>query len=295
MRKAYLILILVFGLFLNACNNNKETSTEPESITVDDSSYLGQKPPGLIPELFAPGTVSTTNNLEIEGVFAPGMKEFYFTRQVEGEAPKMHTIQYIKDAWQESEEERPKGEVSIAPDGKTMYLANEYRERTASGWSEKKRLATIFDKYPIMRLTTSATGTYVFDERDTIGTIRYSRLVDGQREAPKAYDEVINSGNWTAHPFIAPDERYIIWDSELPGGYGGPDLYISFRQEDGTYGPAINMGAEINSEVDDAYGSITPDGKFFMYHRVYLGETFADCHADIYWVDAQIIETLKPQ
>lgn len=294
MKKPHIILMLAGALFLNACTTKKQGSKDSDSPT-KSTAYFGEEPPGLIPELFAPGMVSTTNNLEIEGAFAPGMKEFYFTRQVEGEAPKMHTIQYIDDTWQESEEERPKGEVFIAPDGKTMYLANEYRERTASGWSENKRLDTVFDKYPIMRLTASTAGTYVFDERDSIGTIRYSRLVDGQREAPKAYDQVINSGNWTAHPFIAPDESYIIWDSKREGGYGQSDLYISFRQEDGTYGLAINMGAEINSEVDDAYGSLTPDGKLFIYHRVYLGETFADCHADIYWVDAQIIENLRPK
>ena len=40
--------------------------------------YMGQEPPGLVAEPFAPGIISK-QGWELEGVFAPGMKEFYFT------------------------------------------------------------------------------------------------------------------------------------------------------------------------------------------------------------------------
>jgi hypothetical protein len=40
--------------------------------------YLGQKPPGLIPELFAPGIVSTEAYLETVVTFLPDMRELYF-------------------------------------------------------------------------------------------------------------------------------------------------------------------------------------------------------------------------
>ena len=254
--------------------------------------YLGQKPPGLIPELFAPDIVST-NNLEIEGVFAPGMQEFYFVRQIEGDKPKLYTNQYKNGVWHQSVAERPSGEVFISPDGNTMHLGKKYRERTASGWSEEKSIGPLFEKFPIMRLTASTAGAYVFDEREEIGTIRYSRLIDGKREEPKALSKEINTGKWTGHPFIAADESYLIWDSEREGGYGASDLYISFRQEDGSWGAAINMGGAINNERDNAYGSVTPDGKFFFFHTVNLGESFSESQANIFWVDAQVIENLR--
>ncbi len=252
--------------------------------------YLGQEPPGLTPKVFAPGIVST-KDLEIEGVFAPSMKEFYYTRQRKGEEPKTHVIQYKSGVWQEPVEERRSGEVFISTDGKTMHLGNDYRERTASGWSEKKSLGPLFEEFPIMRLTASAADTYVFDEREEIGTIRYSRLIDGKREEPKAYSKEINTGKWTGHPFIAPDESYLIWDSEREGGYGASDLHISFRQEDGSWGPAINMGEDINTEREDAYGSVTPDGKYFFFHTIDLDE--GEGIANIFWVDAQVIENLR--
>lgn len=177
----------------------------------------------------------------------------------------------------------------ITPDGERMYVGNEYMERTSEGWSEKKSLGSPFNEIPIMRLTTSATGTYVFDEQEEIGTLRYSRIVDGVREAPQAFNDDINSGRWTAHPYITPDESYLIWDSERSEGYGSTDLYISFRQEDDSWGPAINMGEDINSPFEDGGGRLSPDGKYFFFDRINLDELVAD----IYWVDAEIIERLR--
>ena len=179
------------------------------------------------------------------------------------------------------------GLPSISTDGNIIYLSSKYIERTNSGWSNVKSLGVPFTDIPVMRLSSSSAGTYVFDERDSIGTIRYSRLTDGKHEAPKAFGKDINSGKWTAHPFIAPDESYIIWDSEREGGYGDSDLYISFRQKDGSWGPAINMGENINTEYEDIYGSVTPDGKYLFFHT-YLGKG-----ANIYWADAKVIENLK--
>ncbi|UAM97964.1 hypothetical protein K8354_17015 [Polaribacter litorisediminis] len=64
--------------------------------------------------------------------------------------------------------------------------------------------------------------------------------------------------------------------------------YISFRQKDNSWGLAINLGDKINTEFEDAYGSISPDGKYFFFHRSYGGNK-----ADIFWVDAKLIFDLK--
>ena len=69
-------------------------------------------------------------------------------------------------------------------------------------------------------------------------------------------------------------------------------MYISYRQKDGTWGPAINMGDKINSDKDDFYASVTPDGKYILFNRTMDGK---GDNIDIYWVDAKIIETLRPK
>ena len=286
-------LALVSSLLIVGCGDGSISGVEGEVSDVK-APYLGQTPPGLTPKQFAPELVST-GNLEIEGVFAPGMKEFYFTRQVTGNPVNTHAVTYENGEWSQSLVGPRVGEVAISTDGNIMYLGNQYKQRTASGWSEAKSLGPEFEQFPIMRLTASAAGTYVFDERDEIGTIRFSRLIDGKRQAPEVFDKQINSGAFTSHPFIAPDESYLIWDSERDGGYGDSDLYISFREIDGSWGPAINMGEEINTEFEDAYGSVTPDGKYFFFHTINLVESASESSANIYWVDAQIIENLRPK
>jgi hypothetical protein len=51
------------------------------------------------------------------------------------------------------------------------------------------------------------------------------------------------------------------------------------------------MGASVNSEKWDAFASITPDGKYMLFNRRVDPE---NSNVDIYWVDANIIETLRP-
>ncbi len=287
MKKASFILILVFALFLSACNTKKQHSKDSES-SVIESPYLGQKPPGLIPELFAPDIIRTEHR-EAEAAFTPDLKEFYFRRR--GGKYKNNTlvvIQYKNDRWTESEVPPYAGEPFVSLDGKKLFLGNKYRERTSYGWSEVKDHSDIFKDIYIMRITVSAKGTYYFDEATETGPIRYSRLIDGKREKPLTVD--IDMGEWNAHPFIAPDESYLIWDDQRVSGYGDADLYISFRQEDGSWGAAINLGAQINTEFAEAYGSVSPDGKYFFFHRGFGGD-----RGDIFWVDAQVIETLRPK
>jgi len=263
-------------------------SYSKDAISIPDGPYLGQKPPGLIPELFAPSIIDTGFR-EAEITFTPDLKELYFVRR--GGKYKNNTLVVIKyrdNQWVESIVGPRGGEPSISPDGNIMHLGNKYRERTHSGWSEVKSLGSPFKDNYIMRLTASSKGTYYFDEATETGPIRYSRLTDGKREKPKALN--IKMGNWNAHPFIAPDESYFIWDDKGEDGYGDSDLYISFRQKDGSWGVAINLGDKINTKFEDSYGSVTPDGKYFFFHRSY---GYGGDKANIYWVDAQIIEALR--
>ena len=77
----------------------------------------------------------------------------------------------------------------------------------------------------------------------------------------------------------------MVFDSNRPGGYGEFDLYVSFRKTDDTWGEAVNLGPDINDESFANCACLSPDGKYLFYS-----------HAnDIYWVDAKIIEYLKPE
>ncbi len=287
----YLILTLTMTLnSLFAQKNMEGDFTFP----ILEGPLMGQKPPGMKAEPFAPGIISK-EGWEIEGTFAPGMNEFYFTtRRAKGTPITVIGFRMENNVWTKYTEFKRIGEVSFSPDGSRMHMAEGYKDRMGDGWTERKSLGPMFDRedWGIMRLTASAKGTYVFDDYKSGDVIRMSRLKDGKRQAPEIMGPIVNTGEWTAHPFIAPDESYLIWDSEREGGYGDSDLYISFRQKDGSWGPAINMGDKVNSDKWDAFASVTRDGKYILFNR---GVDDRNDNVDIYWVDAQVIENLRPQ
>jgi len=273
-------------LCLSALHFSGASFSQDQTQTIN-GPYLGQTPPGSMPELFAPELIQTDHR-EAEAAFTPDLKEFYFRRR--GGEYKKNTLvvmQYKDDQWVESIVPPRAGEPFVSLDNQTLYLGNKYRERTQSGWSDVKSLESPFKNLPIMRITVSSNGTYFFDEANK-NPIRYARLIDGKREAPKKLN--IKFGKWNAHPFIAPDESYLIWDDQRDNGKGGADLYISFKQQDGSWGKAINLGDKINTEFAEAYGSVSPDGKYFFFHRGFGGDK-----GNIYWVDAQFIEDLRPK
>ena len=279
------IILMISVLGISSKSNGQDTFPAPES------PYIGQKPPSLTPEVFAPDIVSKEHH-DWTGSFTPDMNEYYYRSYNAQSGTSTNIFLRSKNnQWYESEVEPGVGGF-ISPDGMTMYSGKQYRLRTDDGWSELKTLGSPFEDIGIMTLTVSSKGTYVFDERGTDGNgvLRYSRLIDGKREAPRPFSKVINTGTWTAHPFIAADESYIIWDSENDGGYGAVDLYISFQQHDGSWSAAINFGDKINTDGPDSGGYVSPDGKYFFFNRkVGPGDS------DIYWVDAKIFETLRPK
>jgi len=285
----FIFLILVFTLLLNACDTKKQKVNAPDFPGLEEP-FFAQKPPGSNPEIFAPRIVSTEQS-EPAATFSPDLKEIYFRKYDEGlENDALAAIQYRDNLWTETFVV-PRSEIS--PDGKILYIGNEYREQTSSGWSEVKSLGAPFDSIPIMRLTASSKGTYYFDDvslfndKPPIVHIRYSQLIDGIREKPRTLG--IDTGTKLKfHPFIAPDESYLIFDSKLENG--NADIYISFRQKEGSWDAAINLGDKINTELSDVYGSVTSDGKYFFFRR-----TLSNGKKNTMWVDAGFIENLRPQ
>jgi len=301
MKRAYCIWLIIWMVLLIGCNTKKSQSTDNViHLPRIEHPYLGQQPPGLVPKPFAPGMV-TTSGWEYGGVFTPDLKEFYFLKEVKDDQGnkkmKFVVYHYKNNGWHESVISQRVGQPFISNDGNTMHLGRQYKERTKDGdWSQLKKLDTAFQEIQIMRLTASSKGTYVLDEvgmPDGDGVIRYSQLTNGKREAPKPFSKVINTGKMNAHPFIAPDESYLIWDGKRDTGYGSSDIYISFKQEDGTWGEAINLGNKINTDAWEAGATVTPDGKYLFFNRNIGSDDYEN--VDIFWVDAQIIETLKPK
>lgn len=82
---------------------------------------------------------------------------------------------------------------------------------------------------------------------------------------PENLGRNVNSEFWDSSPSLSPDNRALYFSSKRPGGYGGSDLYVSYRQPNGKWGPAKNMGADINSPGDEIAPCIHADNATLYY------------------------------
>lgn len=280
-RAKFLILTYVMTFSVAFAQENREN--DPIFPPLEDR-YLGLDPPGLTPELFAPGIVTTEEHLESEVLFLPDMTELSFTRSGgKYKEPELFVMEYHDQSW--SRKSIPSTDIDA------------YQERFSPSLSEMKSHEP-FKDIPVIGFAISAQGTYYFyvlDFTDGSGHMSYSRLVNGKYEKPQKMSKAINTGKYIAHPFIAPDESYLMWDAEKEGE-NTPDIYISFRQQDGSWGEAINMGDKINTGRYEQRPKVTPDGKYLFFWKGDVktredGSTYVEGGPS--WVDAQIIETLR--
>lgn len=289
------LLLASTGLF-NAQENDFPKLTGP---------YLGQKPPGLTPEIFAPGIISTPSAWEAAISFSPDGKEIFFTRRedIQGNENRIMYIAYTDGKWTTP---KPPSfakniieyETFISPDGKKIFYNSDrakpsgsnsvgeiwYSEKTPSGWSEGKYLTETINKGWIMFVTASMNNNLYF----TAGFNRKfgiykSVFKDGKYQEPEYLPDEINYLRG-AHPFISPDESYLIFDAQ-PEGMGKSELFISFKDKNGKWMKAVKFDKSINQTFTENIPYVSPDGKYFFFHR----------NNDIYWVSAKIIEDLKPK
>lgn len=74
----------------------------------------------------------------------------------------------------------------------------------------------------------------------------------------------VNTKYWESHGFISEDGNQLIFASDKPGGFGGLDLYIS-RKINGEWGPAINLGPEINTQFNEDRPFLINNGKTLFF------------------------------
>ena len=270
--------------------------------------YLGQKPPGMTPEIFAPGIISTDESEGSSG-FALNGKVFIFQRFINREC---HTYIMIRqgDLWSKPElipfwkQLIHNGDFVISPDDITMLyqVKQEYSGQLESniwevkleenGWGPRSALPapinTLYDESFASRASNG--NLYFFSRRP--GGVGQSDLYMAEYQI-NGYSKPINLKylNTQFHewdPYVAPDESYLIFCSTKPGGEGEDDLYISFRNSKNRWTTPITMGKQINSQRSENRPYVTNDGRFLFYTSSRRG------NRDIYWVNAKIIEQLRP-
>jgi hypothetical protein len=279
--------------------------------------YLGEDPPGSAPALFAPGLISTERR-ELNAVFSPDGREFFFARERAPRGTVILTSKLEGNGWTGptaasfSAGSASDVDMFLTHDGRDLYFCSDRPDpkasaagertaasaapqsdiwvvsRTAGGWGEPRSLGAAVnsdrdDYYPT--LTLDGTMYFSSNRAGSLGQndIYRARRRDGGWTAPENLGAPVNTSGREYDPFIAPDESYLIFTSERPGGFGGADLYLSVRKPDGSWGEPRNLGPAINTAESEYTPMLSPDGKYLFFTRGRLG------YDDLYWVEAEVL------
>ena len=77
-------------------------------------------------------------------------------------------------------------------------------------------------------------------------------------------------GYMIAHPTISDDDERLYFISDMPGGFGGMDIYYSERKG-GFLSQPVNLGPNINTPGDELFPYITSDGRLFFASNGHTG------------------------
>jgi tetratricopeptide (TPR) repeat protein len=140
--------------------------------------------------------------------------------------------------------------------------------------------------------------TIIFTRNNTSGG-RAKQSAEGVTKL-KLYTARQQNGTWSdvaelpfnsdeysvGHPSLSRDEQLLYFASDMPGGFGGTDLYVS-RYQNGRWGRPVNLGEDINTKGNELFPFVDNAGNLYFSTngRKGLGEL------DIYYATLTTLAT----
>ncbi len=286
--------------------------TDEPKFPVLRGDYFGQKTPGPVAEPFAVGIVSTMDWEHGGPVFSPNGSEMYWSPVVYGASRGgIMVSRRVDDRWTRpvpasftKMEYREMG-PGLSADGSRIYFTSYrpiddgrkndrtyglwYADRTDGGWGDPRPLPPPINAGPATVRPALARGDVLYfssrsAELNSISIFR-SPFDKGRWAEPELLP--INGRSPQVPSFASPDDRFLIFESARPGGFGGYDLYVAFRNDDGTWSEPVNLGARVNTAAQEWFASMSHDGKYLFFTSNRNGND------DVYWIDVRAVEALK--
>lgn len=304
--RLFLVLILICSAVALAEDHN----LDPEA------RYLGQKPPGLIAEVFAPGLFDDDESVGCSGFLNDGTVFVSSSMQVgtDWRFKPTSVMEMTDGVWTEPKVAPFSSYLpynfTVGPGGRTIYFTSlKSPDRSNSmlleqaniwavtlmenGWSDPVMLGPSinteqhYENYP----TVARDGTiyYMSRREDSVGKtdIYRSRNLDGKYGEAENLGPPVNSTESDQDPFIAPDGSYlIVCLTGRPDSFGRYDLYVSFPGTDGLWSEPINLGEGVNSAGSEFRPYVTADGKYLFFTRP---DPENNNLGRIFWVSSDVI------
>ena len=274
-----------------------------------DPRYFDQTPPDTRPAVFAPGKVSSADQFEFGATYSKNRDEFYYGVEINGKA-ETRMMKFEKGAWSSPvkvlvHDVYSYNDPFLSPDEQRLFFISDrslsgqgakkdydiwYIQRGSGKWSEPinagSHINTTANEY-YMSFTKSGKMYFSSNGHAKNANNNYdiysSEFRAGQFQPAIPAGTGVNTDAYEADVFVAPDESYLVFAANRPGGLGSGDLFVSFRKADGSWTPSRSLGNTINTDTDDFCPYVSPDGKYLFYAS----------RGDIYWVSTEVIKNLR--
>jgi predicted alpha/beta superfamily hydrolase len=283
------------------------------------TSLSSQAPTDTTPLVFAPDIVSIDGHASASITFSPDMTELFFNHRKIGDNYNIYTMKLADGKWSKPKpapfsmnKKNLDFHPRYTPKGNRLYFGSTrpldgthitsntrgrlhqwYVEKQSDGdWGEPILMGQPFVDIYIMGAVPSEKGNLYFTSGERVGAddegIYYAINQNGKYASIEKMGDVINTnGRFIAHPYIAPDESYLIYDSEKATESNNGDLFISFNQN-GTWTESYSLGAKINTKLSEGAATVSPDGRYLFFSRSeekVREDESTYWVSKIYWVD----------
>jgi Tol biopolymer transport system component len=305
------LLFAAVILLVAACDSNKENT----SVLIQ---YPDTEPAGDTARIFARGTISRDEWEHSAPIFSPdGKTVLWSTIELPSWKARIWEMNFVDGKWTTPQFasfiDTTANQVypNFSPDGKILYFSSDRKlpsgvipstgnrlwmvEKNGTGWSSPQPLDSTISAGGDYATTVANNGNLYFIHgafRSKDWNIFLSEKNGSTMNKPQPL-AAINSEGYEDGVFVAPDESYLIFESDRPGGIDSSiDLYVSFKQDNGDWGEPVNMGPRINTAASERFSRVSPDGRYLFFgskRRIVKGDT----NFDIYWINASILDELR--
>lgn len=279
-------------LFITLCFTNCKENNLTVSIPYPSPA------PDTLPLVFLPSIVST-DTLDFNSTFSVDGKTFFFSRSHNRKYVIFETT-YKNNKWQEPvisplfDTLYSNTDPFMAPDSALYFISNRPKDKNdttadydiyrlvkqPNGYGAPQYLNGVNSDSTEYYVSVSRPGNVYFSSyRNGNLDLFMSRKTNAGYEKPVNLGPIINTTYDEHDPLIAPDESFLVFPSDRPGGLGEADLYIS-HQVNGQWQQPVAMGHGINTKRYEYCPYLTPDGKYFFFSSEF----------NVKWVKSEVLK-----
>ena len=161
------------------------------------------------------------------------------------------------------------GNLGNLIDNEGFNTSDIFSSENNAGWTKPKRLPPVVNS-PLSDDCSGLTADGItmsirYDNNKMLGDIMFSELKGKSFLRPMNASAVINTDFEESSACLSPDKQTMYFASNKEGGIGGKDLYYSKRLPSGDWSQAVNMGSSINTEYDEDFPYVAPDGESIYF------------------------------